>query len=166
MKKERIKLLLIFFVLVAISGCQDKVSYLTEAEIQEIRNDVKTVFEQSADAASRHDVEAITKFFWNNDEFLYAANGMLTNGWSNFKEVVKAVHSDPQNQDFRLEFENTYVKVINRDCALVTGAGKVIDFPTKEGPVNKNLTVTFLFEKIDDQWLITAGHESNPETLF
>jgi uncharacterized protein (TIGR02246 family) len=74
--------------------------------------------------------------------------------------VVKSVHSNPKNQGFRLKFEETYVKVINQDCALVTGKGKFIDFPTEEGPVNKNLTVTFLFEKTDGKWLVTAGHES------
>jgi len=133
---------------------------MTIGEIEAIKKEVNHVFELSADAASKHDVEAFMKYIWNNEDFVYAANGVLIKGWLNFYEVANSVHSNPKNQGFRLKFEETYVKVINRDSALVTGKGKFIDFPTVEGPVNKNLTATFLFEKTDGKWLVTAGHES------
>ena len=139
---------------------------LTEAQIQVIKNEINTAFEQSANTASQHNAEEIMSFLWNTDDLVYAANGNLIKGWTNFSEVVNAVHTDPKNQDFRLAFESTYVKVINRECALVTGKGKLIDLPSEEGPVDNDLTVTFLFEKIDGKWLITAGHESTPENLF
>jgi uncharacterized protein (TIGR02246 family) len=166
MKHHKSLLMIIMFLVITLPGCNNKVEPLSESEIEVIKNEVKNTFEQSAIAASRHDVEAITKFFWNNDEFVYAANGMLTNGWSNFYEAVNSVHSDPKNQGFSIEFQDVNIKVITAGCALVTAAGNLTDFPTEDGPATKKLTVTFLFEKIDGQWLITAGHESNPETLF
>jgi uncharacterized protein (TIGR02246 family) len=165
MKKSKSFSIAIVFLFILFSGCKETTNALSDREIQDIKAEVMEAFNQSKIKANAHDSDAIIQYFWNNDDLVYAANGMLIIGWSNFKEAIKAVHLNPQNQDFRLEFENTYVKVINRDCALVTGKGKLIDFPTEEGPVDKNLTVTFLFEKIDGKWLVTAGHESGDFSL-
>ena len=158
--------MLIICLVIALSGCKNKVEPLSESKTEAIINEVKNTFELSADAASNHDVEAIMKYFWNNEDFVYAGNGNLTKGWSNFHEAVSSVHSDPKNQGFRIEFQDVYIKVITSECALVTAAGNLKDFPTINGPATKKLTVTFMFEKINGQWVVTAGHESNPETLF
>lgn len=165
MKNNKSLLFFIMCLVIALSGCKEKTETLSESEIEAIKKEVKNTFELSADAASNHDVEAIMKYFWNKEDFVYADNGNLTNGWSNFYEAVNSVHSDPENQGFRIEFQEVNIKVITTECALVTGAGNLIDFPTKDGPATKKLTVTFLFEKIDGQWVITAGHESGDLSL-
>jgi len=165
MKQHKSLLVIILFLVIAFPGCIEKTEPLSGSEIEAIKNEVKAVFEQSAVAASKHDVEDIMKFFWYDEDFVYAGNGNLTKGWSNFHQAVKTVHSDPKNQGFKIGFERVDIKVITRNCALVTGAGKLVDFPTQEGPQNKNLTVTFLFEKIDGNWLVTAGHESGNFSL-
>lgn len=166
MKNSKFSFMIILCLIIAAPSCQQATEKISDSDTQVVKQEVKTVIEQSAAAASRHDTEAIMKFFWNDEDLVYAANGYLTKGWSDFNKVVKAVHTDPKNQDFRLAFEDTYVKVINRECALVTGKGKLIDFPSADGPVDKNLTVTFLVENIEGKWLITACHESTPENLF
>jgi uncharacterized protein (TIGR02246 family) len=166
MKQHQSLLMIIMFLVIVLPGCKEKTEPLSDSEVDAIKNEINNAFELSADAASKHDVEAIMKFFLKDEDLVYAGNGVLIKGWSNFCQVVNSVHSDPRNQGFRLEFEDTYVKVIGPDCALVTGKGKFIDFPTEEGPVNKNLTMSFLFEKIDGKWLVTAGHESTPENIF
>jgi uncharacterized protein (TIGR02246 family) len=153
------------FLVIVLSGCENKVEPLSESKIEAIINEVKNTFELSADAASNHDVETIMKYFWNNEDFVYAGNGDFTKGWSNFYEAVNSVHSNPENQEFRIEFQDVYIKVITSECALVTAAGNLTDFPTEDGPATKKLTVTFLFEKIDGQWVITVGHESGDFSL-
>jgi uncharacterized protein (TIGR02246 family) len=166
MKKCKSFSIILLLLIFSFTACEEKTEPLSDSDIEMVTNEVKEAFERSADAASNHDVDAIMKFLWNDEDLVYAGNGVLIKGWPNLYEVVNSVHSNPQNQGFRLEFDNTYVKVISHDCALVTGAGKFVDFPTEEGPVDKNLTVTFLFEKIDGKWLVTAGHESTPENIF
>ena len=166
MKKHQSLLMIILILLIAFPGCKEKTEPLSAKEIETIKKEVKNTFEESADAASDHDVDAIMKFFWNDEDLVYAGNGEIIKGWSNFYQAVNSVHSDPKNQGFRIGFESVDIKVITPNAALVTGAGKLIDFPTEEGTVNKNLTVTFLLEKIDGQWLVTAGHESTPENIF
>ena len=165
MEKFKSISVVIVFLLIISSGCKETANPLSDNEIRNIKAEVLSAFKQSKEKANAHESEAIVQYFWNSDDLVYAANGMLTIGWSNFYDVVNSVHSNPQNQGFRIEFDDTYVKVINRVCALVTGKGKLIDLPTEEGPVNKNLTVTFLFEKIDGKWLVTAGHESGDFSL-
>jgi len=158
--------MIILFLLFTISGCKETTNELSDEEIQIIRGEVLEAFNQSKENANAHNSDAIIQSFWNNDDLVYAMNGNLTKGRSNLYEDVKKVHSNPQNQGFSIKIEPTYVRVINPECALVSVAGDLIDFPTEEGSVNKNLTMTFLFEKIDGKWLITAGHESTPENLF
>jgi uncharacterized protein (TIGR02246 family) len=165
MKQHKSLLMIILVLVIALPGCKEKTEPLSDSEIEAIKNEVKSTLELSADAASKHDVEAIMKFFWNSEDFVYAGNGNFIKGWSNLYEAVNSVHSDPKNQEFRIGFETVDIKVITRDCALVTGAGNLIDFPTEEGPANKKLTVTFLFEKIDGKWIVTAGHESGDFSL-
>ena len=164
--KQHLSLLMItLFLVIVLPGCKEKTEPLFDIEVDAIKNEINNAFELSADAASKHDVETIMKFFLKDEDLVYAGNGVLIKGWSNLYEAVNSVHSDPKNQGFRIGFESVDIKVITRNAALVTGAGKLVDFPTEEGTVNKNLTVTFLFEKIDGQWVVTAGHESGDFSL-
>jgi len=153
-------------ITVCFLGCQSTPTPLTELEEEEIKNEVRQAFENTTVAVNAHDAVKIMESCWNDNDYLYAAQGTLTKGWERNNEISTAIHTDPKNKSFTLEYDETIIKVINRDAVLLVGRGYFHNILTEEGVNSVDIVITFLLEKIDDKWLITVGHESYPEALL
>ena len=139
---------------------------MSDEQKASIKQEVQAVFDASAKDAGNHNVKTIMKYFWNNENLVYAANGNLIKGWDAMYNVASTVHSKPENQKFYLNFDEVIIKVIDEKTALVNGVGQIVDIPVGDVTTTTNLTVTFLMEKIDDDWLVTAGQESTSDKVF
>ena len=163
---KRLGILFIIAVILLFSCSTPVETELTEEQKALIEQEIKNVFDASAKAASNHDFETMMKYLWNNENFVYAANGYLFKGWDAMYNVASTVHSKPENQKFHFNFDEVIIKVIDEKTALVNGVGQMVDIPVGDSTITTNLTVTFLMEKIDNDWLVTAGHESASDKWF
>lgn len=150
----------------AINGCQKAPAPLSETEIEEIKKEVKEVFDQATKAANDHDADAMLMHDWNNEDYLYVGNGEIIKGWEAKLKVATSIHSNPKYQSFTVDYDEVMMRVISRDAVMITGSGHFNNFPGEEGSRSIEFAVTYLYEKIDGKWLMTVGHESAAEELF
>jgi len=147
-------------------GCNNAPATLSDAEKEQIKSEVKQVFDQGIKAANEHNAAAMTENDWNSPDYIYVSNGTLIKGWKAKFETAHTIHSNPVYQSFTVNYNETIIHVISREAAMVTGNGYFRNFPAEQGPKDIKFTVTFLYEKINGKWVMTAGHESTHEQLF
>ena len=165
MKTPTLPISTFIFALVLL-GCQSTSTPLTEVEMQEIRNEVRQSFKRTTEAVNNHDAVKIMESCWNDENYLYAANGTLTKGWDKNNDISTTIHSDPKNQLFTIEYDEISIRVLKRDAVLLVGKGYFHNILTKDGTKSVDLIVTFLMEKVNGKWVITIGHESYPEAIL
>lgn len=152
--------------MLAFWGCQNTQTVLSDAEKEQIKEEVATVFGQMMKGADDHNPDEMMSHAWNNDEFIYVSNGTVINGWEAMMKTVASIHANPEFQSYTVNIEETVIKVICNDAAMVTATGYFGNFPGEQGPRTVQMAVTYLFEKIDGKWLVTIGHESTQEKLL
>jgi uncharacterized protein (TIGR02246 family) len=160
-------LLFIFLIsMLAIYGCQKTPAPLTNTEKEQIEAEVRAAFDKEIKAANDHDADAMMQVHWNSQDYLYAGNGNITRGWESMHKVVSSIHSDPKYLSYTVDPEEVFIRVINREAAIITAGGYFNNFPGDEGPKSVKFAVTLLIEKIDGQWLVTVGHESTADKVL
>ena len=147
-------------------GCQTAPAPLSESEKEEIIKEVRAAFDKTTLAVNTHDADQILDFCWNDNDYLYAADGTLDKGWDANYKAASSIHSNPNNQSFTIHYDEIIIKVLKRDAVMLVGKGAFNDILTEAGPKSVGMVVTFLIEKIDEKWVVTIGHESAAETLL
>ncbi len=165
MKKLMLKVALLIIPIITFWGCQNTTNELSESEKDSIIEEVRIEFEKAISAATNHDADEMTSYWWDNEDFLYASNGSLIKGWEPGYEVANSIHSNPKYQSFSVDLDEVLISVINEGSAMVSAVGYFNNYPSEEGPRSIKLALTFLMQKIDGNWVITVGHESTPEDL-
>ena len=165
MKKKAFSICFLF-ILYFIPGCKSTSERVSDKVKEEIKGEVMDLFEKATEAVNNHDEDRMMEFFWNNEGGLYAADGILLEGWKAHYNVTRAIHSDSHYQSFRLIFNEVKIRVLSQDAALLIGKGVLDHFPLGDEFGAVDIAVTFLVEKKSDQWLITVGHESTQSSLF
>jgi len=158
--------IIILLAAIFIIGCQNEPAQLSDTEKQQIKSEVKTVFDQMMKGANDHIPDEMMKHAWNSESFIYASNGNISTGWEPMMKQVTSIHTNPHFKGYTVTIQDSNIRVINTNAAMVTGIGTFGNFPTKDGAKDIEVAVTFLFEKIDGNWLVTVGHESTSEKLF
>ena len=155
-------------ILIALSfwSCQSSPAPLTESEKEEIKKEVRQAFDAITPSVNMHDADKILQACWNHEDYLYVADGVLVKGWEANLRDGTIIHSNPENQSFTVDYDEIIIKVLSRDAAMLVGRGAFHNILTADGKKSVNLAVTFLMEKIDNEWLITVGHESTQETIL
>ena len=147
-------------------GCQSPSSSLSEAEKEEIKKEVRSDFDATTFEVNAHDADMIMQACWNDKDYLYVANGVLIKGWEENLKDGTIIHSNPKNQSFSVSYDEITIKVLSREAVMLVGKGAFHNILTEEGIKSVDLVVTFLMEKMDDEWLITVGHESTTEAIL
>ena len=166
MKKINIPYLVFLMMVLILWGCQNSTTVLSDAEKESIKNEVQTTFDQMTSAANTHKPDDILKYSWNDEEFLYAGSGKIIKGWNNFYDIVSSVHTNSPSLPFTMQFDESVIKVLDKDLAMISAAGKVTSSPPGQETTIVPIAVTFLMQKIDGKWLLTVGHESTGERIF
>ena len=147
-------------------GCESKSAQLSEAEKEEIKKEVINTSNATTLDVNAHDADKIMQACWNDKDYVYVANGVITKGWEENLKGSTIIHSNPKNQSYSVSFDEINIKVLSREAVMLVGKGAFHNILTEEGTKSVDLVVTFLMEKIDDEWLITVGHESTPEAIL
>jgi hypothetical protein len=166
MKPLRNSILLFLLSVFIFYGCQKGTTQLSDAEIEEIKKEVRTEFDKIIDAADRHDAEEAMLHHWNNQDYLYAANGTINKGWEPMNKIVTSIHSNPKYQSYNVVCDEVILRVISQNSVMVTSSGYFNNFPGEEGPKSVKFALTYLFEKINGKWLVTVGHESTVDKVL
>jgi hypothetical protein len=156
---------LLIFLFISF-GCNNRQSELSDSDIEATKAEVRDAFKRVTNEVNNHDAEKMMQYCWNSPDYLYVANGTLIKGWESNHKDANTIHSDPKNQSFTIDYDEILIKVLNREAVLLVGNGKFNNINTDEGNKSVNLVVTFLMEKIDNEWLITIGHESTYDKLL
>ena len=154
------------FIAASFWGCQSSPNPLSEQEKEVIEKEVRKAFDETTAAVNMHDADKIMQACWNDKDYFYAANGTLMNDWEANHEAATIIHSNPKNQTYTVDYDEIIVKVLNRDAVMLVGKGAFINILTEDGIKSVDLVVTFLMEKINNEWLITIGHESTGEAIL
>lgn len=166
MMKKVFSTLSIILIALSFWGCQNSSAPLTESEEEAIKKEVREAFDAITPSVNMHDADKIMQACWKHEDYLYLANGSLVKGWeANLKEGT-IIHSNPENQSFTVDYDEILITVLSRDAAMLVGNGAFHNIRTVDGIKSINLVVSFLMEKIDDEWLITIGHESTQESIL
>jgi len=152
--------------LILTYSCQKAPAPFSESEIEEIKKEVKVVFDQATKAANDHDADAMVSLDWNNEDYMYVGNGEIMKGWEAKFKVAQSIHTNPKYQSYTVDYDEILMKVISRDAVMVTGSGYLNNFPGDEDPRSIKFAVTLLYEKIDGKWVMTVGHESTTEKVL
>jgi len=166
MKKLMLKVALLIVPLISFWGCQNTKNELSESEKDSITKEVRSEFDKVIAAANNHDADAMMQIQWNSEDYMYVGNGTITKGWESMLKAFSSVHSNPKYQSFTVDLDEVIIRVIDREAAMITAGGYFNNFPTEEGPRSIKLALTLLMQKIDSNWVVTAGHESTQEDLF
>jgi hypothetical protein len=130
--------------LIAICGCKEISTELSEAEKSNILEEVRSVVEEGIIAANNHEPDAMMKVHWNSDHYLAIVNGTIIKGWKPVHEIVSFVHSNPRNQSFAIEQQEVDIRILNDLTALVIAEGKFINVPTKDSTTTEKFALTML----------------------
>lgn len=166
MKKLMFKVAFLIMPLISFWGCQNSTNELSEVEKDSITKEVRSVFDKAIAAGNRHDAEAMMELHWNSPDFVYVGNGTITKGWEPLLKVTNAIHSNPKYQSLTADLDEVIIRVIDREAAMITAGGYFNNFPTEKGPKSIQLSLTYLMQKIDGNWVVTVGHESTQGNLL
>ena len=157
---------ILIMLMLVVFGCSNNQTELTDSEKENIKAEVMDVFSNVTEEVNNHDYEKMMQYCWNDPNYIYVANGTLVKSWDSNYESASDIHSDPENQSFTVDYDEIIIKVLKRDAVLLVGNGSFHNINTDEGIKSVSLVVTFLMEKINNEWLITIGHESTYEKLL
>jgi uncharacterized protein (TIGR02246 family) len=149
-----------------VAGCGRVAPRISEAEKERISAEVFAAYERMEEAINRHDVDELYRHYWNDQDLIMAGNGAIHYGWSDMREVSRAIHADPDVQPLLWKAGQKDIRVIGRNAAVLTVAGMLIHTQKDEDAQPARLAATFLMEKIDGVWLVTVEHESAQGIIF
>jgi len=140
-------------LLLAFSACQPAEPVLTEADRAEIEAAVRAVFQTMVDGMNEDDADKILGAY--SQDILYTGKGETFEGWDAFNANVRNTYADPNLQVWHHRVDEIRVKVLSKDYAFVSAWGT-------SGPEYEfGYSVTDLFHRTPDGWLVINEHESD-----
>ena len=156
--------LILTFIL--LYGCQQSTQEITELERIEIEESIRDEINNTITDINNHDVDKMMQHCWNDNDFLYAADGHISYGWDVFYKEASSFHLDSLYRSFTLELDKININVIRRDMVIVVASGELNNLPSAEGAKSSSIAVTWLMELKNNKWVTTVGHESTDKKVF
>jgi ketosteroid isomerase-like protein len=146
-------LLIVAIVFLAASACQAAGPAFSDADGAEIEAAVSEVFQRMVDGMNEDDAEKILSAY--SQDILYTGRGETFEGWDAFSQNVRDTYMDANLQVWHHRVDEIRVKALSQDYALVSAWGA-------SGPEYQfGYSVTDLFHRTPDGWLIVNEHESD-----
>lgn len=130
------------------NSSQDPNPQATIKQISEV------LFEQQK-AWNQGDIDAFMEGYWKSDDLSFCGKNGLTKGWDNTLANYKNGYPDLDAMG-RLEFEIIDTRLNSSSTAIMIG--KFTLYRKEDKPTGY---FTLVWEKINDQWLITSDHTSS-----
>lgn len=152
------KMIIALMMLFCIS-CTNNNKPISDAERQQITNDVKAVSDQIFKAAGEANSDALTKLYYDvPGSSILMPDGKKMTG-AEFNDMVKDVFSTIDSQKITTIAED--FNIISRNIVWYTNISKTLINLKDSSIIEQNpWSSYFLFKKIDNQWRWVAGTES------
>lgn len=145
--------------LLILSSCKRAPIPITESEKDSIICEIKDVFELLNKEMNDHNVDGIMRYF-DDEDFIYAADGYLNTNLDDFKAAVNRTHTNPALLPFSLNFNKIHVRVMERDLVMLDGLG-IINTSAGTGQEQSfQIVMSLLMKNTDGKWKVISGHES------
>ena len=157
---KNLAIYLLAVVLILTTGCQNNKSLLSEAEKNQIRQEIEKLSLALFDSWNKRDYDSYLNYYLNSDEFTFAANGFVVRSWQAFSDTVKA-HTALYNRAEAKTIKR-YIDIIDRDIVILT---QTFDWDATliSGEDEKMMgTYTTVYVKREGEWKITNTSESFP----
>jgi ketosteroid isomerase-like protein len=134
---------------------------LTNAEKQGIESNIKAVLNTMVDGMNEHNVEKIMGCYDKSDMLRWSGDGLLMIGWDSCYTACKTWHSDPSHSEWSVSIGRVLIDIIGSDVAILTVQG-IINLVDDNGQkVKRGYSLTDVFHKKNDKWIIINEHESD-----
>ncbi len=158
---------LLMAMLLIVVACQQTNPSLTDAEKNDIKTAVRTVFDRMVAGMNEHDAEKIVSCYLKSDKFHITGDGLMRTdleNWENWIERLTKWHKD--HQDWSVSLDKIIIDVLNREMAIVTARGMTSQTNETGKIIHRGYTVTDIFQRQKDGWIIINEHESvsDPKT--
>jgi hypothetical protein len=141
-------------------ACQPAEPPFTDAEKDEIKVAVRSVFDTMVQGMTEHDADKIFTCYLKSDQLRYAGDGNLVSGWDDNYEMASTGHADPAIQEWSWSIDEVLIDVLTRDFAVVTARGKRNEVDEEGNESQRGYTVTDVFQRQESGWIIINEHES------
>jgi uncharacterized protein (TIGR02246 family) len=152
--------LAIGLALFMLSGCgKQEPARMTPQEQDAVKKEITQVIDQQIQAASKLDADALMQSYWNSPDFiLLSSNGSMAdyqqmkNGTAEMYKSLSALKFTTIKDEFRFLPGNVVICSWLGKCEAT--------FKTDDRATFDSYAITFVFQKLDNQWKIIHSHES------
>jgi hypothetical protein len=152
--------LLVVLAMFLLFGCgKQQPDQMTPQEQDVAKKEISEVLDHQLQSASKLDADALLQSYWNSPDFiLLTTSGSMVdyqatkNGTAEMYKTLNALKFTTIKNEFRFLPGNVVI------CAWL---GKCeFTFKTEERATIGSYAITFVFQKLDNQWKIVYSHES------
>ena len=140
--------------LALICGCQpSNSSDVSLAEREAIVQEIKQTIDEYGNANLRKDLDAQLSYFSDSEGFIFAGDGTILGGYSEWAEQLR--HYDQVNQKWDYwNISNLHVVVLSREAASATYELEYGKELTSGDTVRQKGAWTSVFKKYDGKWRV------------
>lgn len=147
-----VKLPVIFILFSLICACNQ--SNQDTEDFASPQDEIRTVLYKQQEAWNNGDIAEFMKGYWKSPDLRFSGSSGLTKGWQATIDRYYKAYPDRSAMG-KLKFEVMDFRLVSDNVALMNG--KYTLYRSNDEPSGY---FTLVWEKIDNQWLITADHTS------
>lgn len=139
------------FLLIILIGCSTSKT-LSETQLSNERNAIKSTMQAQEDAWNAGDIDAFMEGYWKSDKLSFTGSRGVTYGWGEVLSNYKESYPDKATMG-RLQFDIKELNPLSNDTFHMIGVYTL--FREQDTPSGH---FTLLWKKIDGKWLIISDH--------
>ena len=135
-------------------GCQPGSSDdVSPAEREAIVQEIKQTIDEYINAIQRIDLDAQLSFWSDSEEFVFAGDGAILGGYSEWAEQLRQVNQVNKKWNY-FNISNLHVVVLSRDAASATLEFENSKEKTNGETLRQRGVWTYVFKNYDGQWRV------------
>jgi predicted transposase YbfD/YdcC len=161
------KLLAFLFAALVLQSCfkEDNMK-ITEDKITQIKKEIKTIANKITEHSEKAQLDSFLSYYENSKGFTHISMDGKIRNYNEFRKICTEYYSQLKSQEVKTIQEQ--FQVINQTLVIASWNGDIVaQFKNNDVMNMKNYSITYIYEKIDDNWKIIHSHESSlpPEII-
>ena len=144
-------------------GCKsDEGNQLTAAERGKVVLEITEILDAYTTSVASWDRSAIDRFWGDYAGFVFAGDGMILGGHSEWAETLDQ-YEKQVDRWLKFEYKNTHIEALSSDTATVTTEFEHSRITIEGDTVNIRGAWTYVFKKLDGKWNVVHANGTHVE---
>jgi ketosteroid isomerase-like protein len=159
---NELKILFLILPFIAV-GCQPKGENQMNADTSDkVVQEISDILEAYEKAVVSWDREAINRFWGDSDSFVFAGDGIILGGHSEWAETLDRYEKTVEKW-LKFEYTSTHIEALSMDAATATTEFEHSRISVEGDKVNIRGSWTYVFKKQDGKWNVIHANGTHVE---